>query len=83
MSPSPAVQELILAVARILVVVVGLLTLFAVMTWVERRTLGFMQYRLGPPFFSVPKLANHSAPRVRMRGTFTSVSTLLTMVGQP
>jgi NADH-quinone oxidoreductase subunit H len=48
MSPSPAVQDLILAVARILVVVVGLLTLFAVMTWVERRTLAFMQYRLGP-----------------------------------
>lgn len=48
MSPSPLVQELILAVARILVVVVGLLTLFAVMTWVERRTLGFMQFRLGP-----------------------------------
>jgi len=48
MSPSPAVQELILAVARILVVVVGLLLLFAVMTWVERRTLAFMQFRLGP-----------------------------------
>jgi NADH-quinone oxidoreductase subunit H len=48
MSPSPAVQELILAVARILLVVVGLLLLFAVMTWVERRTLAFMQFRLGP-----------------------------------
>jgi len=28
--------------------VAGLLLLFAVMTWVERRTLAFMQFRLGP-----------------------------------
>jgi NADH-quinone oxidoreductase subunit H len=48
MSPSPAVQELILAVVRIAVVVGALLGLFAVMTWVERRTLAFMQFRLGP-----------------------------------
>jgi len=48
MSPSPAVQELILAVVRIVVVVGVLLGLFAVMTWIERRTLAFMQFRLGP-----------------------------------
>jgi NADH-quinone oxidoreductase subunit H len=48
MSPSPLVQELILAVAKIAVVVGALLGLFAVMTWVERRALAFMQYRLGP-----------------------------------
>jgi NADH-quinone oxidoreductase subunit H len=48
MSPSPAVQELILAVVNIAVVVGVLLLLFSVMTWVERRTLAFMQYRLGP-----------------------------------
>jgi NADH-quinone oxidoreductase subunit H len=48
MSPSPAVQELILAVVWIAVVVGGLLGMFAVMTWVERRTLAFMQFRLGP-----------------------------------
>jgi NADH-quinone oxidoreductase subunit H len=48
MTPSPAVQELILAVVRIAVVVGALLGLFAVMTWVERRTLAFMQFRLGP-----------------------------------
>jgi NADH-quinone oxidoreductase subunit H len=48
MSPSPAVQELILAVVRIVVVVGALLGMFAFMTWVERRTLAFMQFRLGP-----------------------------------
>jgi len=48
MTPSPAVQELIVATAWVVVVVAALLTLFAVMTWVERRTLGFMQFRLGP-----------------------------------
>jgi NADH-quinone oxidoreductase subunit H len=48
MSPSPAVQELILAVAKIALVVGALLGLFSLMTWIERRTLAFMQYRLGP-----------------------------------
>jgi NADH-quinone oxidoreductase subunit H len=48
MSPSPAVQELIVSTAWVLVVVGVLLTMFAVMTWVERRSLAFMQYRLGP-----------------------------------
>jgi NADH-quinone oxidoreductase subunit H len=48
MSPSPAVQELIIAVANIAVVVGALLLLFSLMTWIERRTLAFMQYRLGP-----------------------------------
>jgi NADH-quinone oxidoreductase subunit H len=48
MSASPAVQQLVLAVAKIAVVVGVVLLLFSVMTWVERRTLAFMQYRLGP-----------------------------------
>jgi len=47
-SPSPAVQQLVLAAVKIAVVVGVLLGLFSVMTWVERRTLAFMQYRLGP-----------------------------------
>ena len=48
MSPSPAVQELILAGVKIAVVVGTLLLLFSVMTWIERRALAFMQFRLGP-----------------------------------
>ena len=48
MSPSPAVQELIVHTAWVLLVVGVLLGMFAVMTWVERRTLAFMQFRLGP-----------------------------------
>ncbi len=48
MSPSPAVQELILAVVKIVVVVGTLLGLFSLMTWIERRALAFMQFRLGP-----------------------------------
>jgi NADH-quinone oxidoreductase subunit H len=48
MSPSPAVQDLILAGVTIAVVVGALLGLFSLMTWIERRTLAFMQFRLGP-----------------------------------
>ncbi|MGE5125210.1 MAG: NADH-quinone oxidoreductase subunit NuoH [Betaproteobacteria bacterium] len=48
MSPSPAVQELILALVKIAVVVGALLGLFSLMTWFERRLLAFMQFRLGP-----------------------------------
>ncbi len=48
MSVSPAVQELILAVVKVALIVGVLLGMFSVMTWVERRTLAFMQFRLGP-----------------------------------
>jgi NADH-quinone oxidoreductase subunit H len=47
-SPSPLVQDLILAGVKIAVVVGALLGLFSLMTWIERRALAFMQYRLGP-----------------------------------
>ena len=45
---TPLAEELLLAVVKIVVVVGALLLGFSVMTWVERRTLAFMQYRLGP-----------------------------------
>lgn len=45
---SPFAQEVILAVAKIAVVVGTLLGLFSAMTYIERRILAFMQYRLGP-----------------------------------
>ncbi len=48
MSPSPAVQELVLAVVKIALVIGALLGLFSLMTWIERRALAFMQFRLGP-----------------------------------
>jgi NADH-quinone oxidoreductase subunit H len=48
MSPSPLVQDLVLAGVKIALVVGALLGLFSLMTWIERRTLAFMQYRLGP-----------------------------------
>jgi NADH-quinone oxidoreductase subunit H len=47
-SPSLLVQETAIAVVKIVVVVGAMLGLFSLMTWVERRTLAFMQYRLGP-----------------------------------
>ena len=37
--------------------------------------------QLGPPFFSGPRLANHSGPFSTIGGTLHSVSTLLTAVG--
>ncbi len=45
---TPLVQELLIAVVKIAVVVGVLLGAFSLMTWIERRTLAFMQYRLGP-----------------------------------
>src|SRR4051794_8515914 len=41
------------------------------------------QYNFGPPFFSGPSAAYHSAPRSSTSGTFDSVSTLFTAVGAP
>ena len=36
-----------------------------------------------PLFFGLPKDANQSAPLLKIVGTTATVSTLLTMVGQP
>jgi len=47
-TPSPLVQELILAVVKVAVVIGALQGLFSLMTWIERRVLAFMQFRLGP-----------------------------------
>jgi NADH-quinone oxidoreductase subunit H len=45
---SPAVQELILAAVKVAVIVGALQGVFSLMTWIERRALAFMQFRLGP-----------------------------------
>jgi len=47
-TPSPALQELILAAVKVAVIVGGLQGVFSLMTWIERRVLAFMQFRLGP-----------------------------------
>jgi NADH-quinone oxidoreductase subunit H len=41
-------QELLIAVVKVLVIFGALLTLFSLMTYLERRLLAFMQFRLGP-----------------------------------
>ena len=48
MTPSPLVQELILAAVKVAVIIGALQGLFSLMTWIERRVLAFMQFRLGP-----------------------------------
>jgi NADH-quinone oxidoreductase subunit H len=45
---NPVAQETVLAVVKIAVVIGALLGLFSLMTWIERRLLAFMQFRLGP-----------------------------------
>jgi NADH-quinone oxidoreductase subunit H len=45
---TPAVQELILAAVKVAVIMGALLGVFSLMTWIERRVLAFMQFRLGP-----------------------------------
>jgi len=45
---TPLLAELVIAVAKILVIIGVLLGLFSGMTYLERRFLAFMQFRLGP-----------------------------------
>jgi NADH-quinone oxidoreductase subunit H len=45
---TPMQQELAIAVVKVAVIMGALQGLFSVMTWVERRLLAFMQFRLGP-----------------------------------
>jgi len=45
---SPFVEELLIATAKCGLVIFVMLNLFSVMTYIERRTLAFMQFRLGP-----------------------------------
>jgi NADH-quinone oxidoreductase subunit H len=47
-TPPPWAQSLIVTLVLIGGIVGGLLGLFSLMTWVERRLLAFMQFRLGP-----------------------------------
>jgi NADH-quinone oxidoreductase subunit H len=44
----PWQQELVVAAVKVVVILGVLLLLFSLMTWVERRALAFMQFRLGP-----------------------------------
>jgi NADH-quinone oxidoreductase subunit H len=48
MSLSPLEQEIAISVTKVLVLFAILLTVFSGMTYVERRLLAFMQFRLGP-----------------------------------
>ena len=48
MSLSPLQQELAISTVKVLVIFGALMTLFSLMTYVERRVLAFMQFRLGP-----------------------------------
>ena len=48
MSLSPVQQELAISTVKVLVIFGALMTLFSLMTYVERRLLAFMQFRLGP-----------------------------------
>jgi NADH-quinone oxidoreductase subunit H len=48
MTLSPLQQELAISVLKILILFNALLGLFSAMTFVERRLLAFMQFRLGP-----------------------------------
>jgi NADH-quinone oxidoreductase subunit H len=45
---TPLQQELLAAAVKVVLIFAVLLTIFAVMTWAERRLLAFMQFRLGP-----------------------------------
>ena len=45
---SPAAQELILAAVKVALIIPALQGVFSLMTWIERRVLAFMQFRLGP-----------------------------------
>jgi NADH-quinone oxidoreductase subunit H len=48
MTLSPIQQELAISVIKVMVLFHSLLGLFSLMTYIERRVLAFMQFRLGP-----------------------------------
>ncbi len=48
MTPSPLAQELIIGSVKVVLFTQILLVVFSLMTYLERRILAFMQYRLGP-----------------------------------
>jgi NADH-quinone oxidoreductase subunit H len=48
MSLSPLQQEIAISAIKVLILFQALLGLFSLMTYVERRVLAFMQFRLGP-----------------------------------
>jgi NADH-quinone oxidoreductase subunit H len=45
---TPLQQELLIAAVKVVAIFSGLLALFSGMTYIERRVLAFMQFRLGP-----------------------------------
>jgi NADH-quinone oxidoreductase subunit H len=45
---TPLQQEILIAAIKVVAIFSGLLALFSGMTYIERRVLAFMQYRLGP-----------------------------------
>ena len=45
---TPAVQDLVIAIVKVAVLITVLLLVFSGMTYLERRVLAFMQFRLGP-----------------------------------
>jgi NADH-quinone oxidoreductase subunit H len=45
---TPVLQELLIAVVKVAVLINVLLGVFSLMTYIERRVLAFMQFRLGP-----------------------------------
>jgi NADH:ubiquinone oxidoreductase subunit H len=65
MTPSPLVQELILAAVKVAVIIGALLGVFSLMTWIERRVLAFMQFRLGPNRTGRSPTASSSSSRKR------------------
>jgi NADH-quinone oxidoreductase subunit H len=48
MSLTPLQQEIAISVLKVLVIFSALMSLFSGMTYIERRVLAFMQFRLGP-----------------------------------
>ncbi len=59
---APWAQDTILATVKVLLIFTVLLTVFSLLTWVERRFLAFAQFRLGPnrtgPFGILQPLAD-------------------------
>jgi NADH-quinone oxidoreductase subunit H len=59
---APWQQDLFISVVRVLVIFHALLGLFSLMTWIERRALAYMQFRVGPnrtgPFGILQPLAD-------------------------